>query len=175
MEGGICPRGVRSRFGGGSMARSIDEDNKRCCSWISGSESIYESAPITGTGLTYAYRTDGAGDSSNNTGFFFLFKQGNLQYTDFSVESATTNFIKSIDVSNINDTDIWLYQLDQFGQLSKLWTQVPALSGNNAIYNSLAKTQRDIYNVVTKNNDQIENPHLIYPGQIFKIPDSEKE
>jgi len=123
---------------------------------ISGSESIYESAPITGTGLTYAYRTDGAGDSSNNTGFFFLFKQGNLQYTDFSVESATTNFIKSIDVSNINDTDIWLYQLDQFGQLSKLWTQVPALSGNNAIYNSLAKTQRDIYNVVTKNNDQID-------------------
>jgi len=123
---------------------------------ISGSESIYESPPIAGTGLTYTYRTDGSGDSSNNTGFFFLFKQGNLQYTDFTVDSATTNFIKSINVSNINDTDVWLYQLDQFGQISKLWDKVPSLSGNNAIYNSLSKVQRDIYNIVTKNNDQID-------------------
>ena len=35
-------------------------------------------------GLTYTYRTDGAGDSSNNTGFFFLFKQGIMQQQDFS-------------------------------------------------------------------------------------------
>jgi len=29
--------------------------------------------------------------------------------------------------------------------------------------------------IFAKNNDQIENPHLIYPGQIFKIPETEKE
>jgi len=123
---------------------------------INDSESIYESSPIPGTGLTYTYRTDGSGDTSNNTGFFFLFKQGDLQQTNFTVNSATTNFIQSINTSNINDTDVWLYKLDQFGQLMEQWTKVSSLSGNNAIYNSLEKSQRSIYNIVTKNNDAID-------------------
>ena len=123
---------------------------------IEDSESIYEDNPIDGTGLTYCYRNDGSGDSSNNTGFFFLFKQGRMQHQTFTVASAITNFIQSIDTAGINNTDLWLYQLDEFGQLAKKWTQVPSLSGNNAIYNSLAKNQRNIYNVVTKSNDAVD-------------------
>jgi hypothetical protein len=53
-------------------------------STINDSDSIYESAPTDGTGLTYSYRNDGSGDSSNNTGFFFLFKQGTIQQTEFT-------------------------------------------------------------------------------------------
>jgi len=123
---------------------------------LTNSESIYESQPVEGTGFTYTYRSDGSGDSSNNTGFFCLFKQGTIQNTDFTVDSAITNYVKSIDVSNINDNDIWLYKLDQFGQIAEAWTKVPSLSGNNAIYNSLSKDIRNIYNVVTKNNDAID-------------------
>ena len=125
-------------------------------STINDSESIYESPPIPGTGLTYTYRSDGSGDSSNNTGFFFLFKQGKMQQQDFSVDTAVTNYIKSLNISNINNTDVWLYKLDQFGQLSEQWTEVPSLSGNNAIYNSLSKEERNIYNVVTKANDAVD-------------------
>ena len=123
---------------------------------INDSDSIYEADPVEGTGITYTYRSDGSGDSSNNTGFFFLFKQGSMQSTDFNVDTANTNYVKGINVSNINNTDVWLYGLDQFGQLNKIWTKVPSLSGNNAIYNSLSKSVRDIYNVVTKNNDTID-------------------
>ena len=123
---------------------------------ITDSNSIYEASPVPGTGLTYTYRTDGSGDSSNNTGFFFLFKQGTSENIGFTVDTANTNYVKSISASNINNTDVWLYKLDQFGQLSEQWTQVPSLSGNNAIYNSLAKTERNIYNVVTKTNDAID-------------------
>ena len=123
---------------------------------INDSDSIYEADPVEGTGMTYTYRSDGSGDSSNNTGFFFLFKQGSMQSTDFNVDTANTNYVKGINVSNINNTDVWLYGLDQFGQLNKIWTKVPSLSGNNAIYNSLSKSVRDIYNVVTKNNDTID-------------------
>ena len=123
---------------------------------IADSNSIYEASPVPGTGLTYTYRTDGSGDSSNNTGFFFLFKQGTSENIGFTVDTANTNYVKSISASNINNTDVWLYKLDQFGQLSEQWTQVPSLSGNNAIYNSLAKTERNIYNVVTKTNDAID-------------------
>ena len=123
---------------------------------INDSDSIYEASPINGSGLTYMYRTDGSGDSSNNTGFFFLFKQGSMQFTDFSVDSAITNYVKSVDSSNINNTDVWLYKLDQFGQIIEEWKKVPALSGNNAIYNSLAKTERNIYNVISKVDDTID-------------------
>jgi len=123
---------------------------------ITDSESIFEASPIPGTGLTYTYRSDGSGDISNNTGFFFLFKQGTMENQEFTVESAVTNFVKSFDTANINDSDIWLYKLDQLGQLSQEWAKVPSLSGNNAIYNSLAKTERNSYNVVTKANDSID-------------------
>jgi len=123
---------------------------------IADSNSIYEESPIPGSGLTYTYRTDGSGDSSNNTGFFFLFKQGVSENTGFTVDTAITNYVRSISASNINNTDVWLYKLDQFGQLFEQWKQVPSLSGNNAIYNSLAKTERNIYNVVTKANDAID-------------------
>ena len=123
---------------------------------INGSDSIYESDPIPGTGLTYSYRTDGSGDSSNNTGFFFLFKQGTMQQANFTVDTAVTNYVKQLNASNVNETDVWLYKLDEFGQIAEKWSKVPALSGNNAIYNSLSKTERNIYNVVTKNNDAID-------------------
>ena len=125
-------------------------------STLTDSESIYESSPVPGTGLTYTYRSDGSGDSSNNTGFFFLFKQGQMQNQEFAVDTAITNYIKSFETSNINNSDVWLYKLDQFGQLSESWTKVPSLSGNNAIYNSLSKAERNTYNVVTKNNDAID-------------------
>ena len=57
-----------------------------------------------------------------------MFKQGDLQQTEFTVNSATTNFVQAINTGNINDTDVWLYKLDQFGQLIEQWTKVPALS-----------------------------------------------
>ena len=137
-------------------------------STINDSDSIYESSPVPGTGLTYTYRTDGSGDSSNNTGFFFLFKQGTLQQSDFTVDTSVTNYVKPLDASNINNTDVWLYKLDQFGQLSESWTKVPSLSGNNAIYNSLSKAERNTYNVVTKNNDAID---LVFgDGNFSNIP-----
>ena len=135
---------------------------------INDSDSIYEREPVNGTGLTYAYRTDGTGDSSNNTGFFMLFKQGTMQFNDFSVNSATTNYVQNIGVENINDSDVWLFKLDEFGLPLQQWTKVPALSGNNAIYNSLSKNIRTLYNVVTNNEDSID---LVFgDGNFADIP-----
>ena len=135
---------------------------------INNSESIYEADPVPGTGLTYTYRSDGSGDSSNNTGFFFLFKQGSMQNEDFTINESVTNFVQSIDTPNINDSDVFLYKLDQFGQLLQRWTKIPSLSGNNAIYNSLSESERNTYNVVTKNDDTID---LVFgDGNFSNIP-----
>ena len=135
---------------------------------ITDSESIYESTPIPGSGFSYIYRTDGAGDSSNNTGFFALFKQGSLEVEDFTITNSTTNLVRPLTSTNINDSDLWLWQLDDFGQPFSLWKQVPALAGNNAIYNSLASGTRNIYNTVTKADDQVD---LVFgDGNFADIP-----
>ena len=139
-----------------SSVGGVNRDFEIVPSTLEDSESIYESRPIEGTGLTYTYRSDGSGDSSNNTGFFFLFKQGKMQQETFIIDSAITNYIQSLTTPNINNNDVWLYQLDQFGQITREWTKVPSLSGNNAIYNSLSKSERNIYNVVTKANDTVD-------------------
>jgi len=135
---------------------------------INNSESIYESAPVSGGAMSYIYRNDGAGDSSPNTGFFFLFKQGTLGSVNFDINTPTTNYSKAINISNINNDDVWLYELDDFGQLEKLWTKLPSLSGNNTIYNSLSANVRDIYNVITKNGDAVD---LVFgDGNFSTIP-----
>ena len=139
-----------------SSVGGVNRDFEIVSSTIEESESIYEARPVEGTGITYTYRSDGSGDSSNNTGFFFLFKQGRMQQQSFTVDTAITNYIQPLDLSNINNSDVWLYQLDQFGQITREWKQVPSLSGNNAIYNSLSKSERNIYNVVTKANDGVD-------------------
>ena len=137
-------------------------------STINDSETIYESDPIPGSGLTYTYRTDGSGDSSNNTGFFLLFKQGKIKQTEFSIESSITNYVYPLSATNVNDSDVWLYKLDQFGQLSQKWTKVPSLSGNNAIYNSLSRSERNIYNVVTKVDDGVD--FVFGDGNFSNVP-----
>ena len=143
-------------FGFSASVGGTDRSFEVVPSQITDSEDIYESPPIDGSGLSYCYRPDGGGDSSNNTGYFFLFKQGTLQYTDFNVDQAETNFIQPINVPNINNTDVWLFRQDELGLPIQLWKQVPAMSGNNAIYNSLSADERLIYNVVTKADDQID-------------------
>ena len=135
---------------------------------INNAESIYEKPPVPGSGFSYVYRTDGFGDGSVNTGFFSLFKQGSLNSQEFAVDQPTTNYRRAISVNNINNDDVWLYQLDDFNQLEKLWTQLPNLYGNNVIYNSLSQDVRDIYNVISKTDDQID---LIFgDGNFSNIP-----
>ncbi len=137
-------------------------------STIATGSSITESTPIPGSGFSYIYRSDGAGDSSNNTGFFVSFKQGSLDYEEFTVNQAVTNLTKQININNINNDDVWLWQLNDFGQPSALWSQVPTTSGNNVIYNSLSKTERNIYSVLTRLNDQVE---LVFgDGNFANIP-----
>ena len=135
---------------------------------IQNSESIYERTPLPGGGFSYVYRTDGAGDTSNNTGFFALFKQGSMANTEFNIANPSTNFVQALNVNNINNSDVWLYELDDFGQIENLWDKVPTTVGNNAIYNSLATDSRNIYNVVTKNNDAVD---LVFgDGNFSNIP-----
>ena len=116
---------------------------------------IFEEAPLPGRPFGIVYRNDRRGNSSSNTGFFMHFKQGDLQTAPFTINDPTTNEIINISVPNINNNDIWLWQLDQFGNYSKQWTKLDNVYGANVVYNSINKNERDIYAVSTRDNDQI--------------------
>jgi len=117
---------------------------------------VYEEAPMPGNQYGFIYKTDGKGNASANTGFFMMFKQGTLESAEFEVTQPTVNEQVSITTTNINNNDVWLYQLDANSNLSTLWTQVENIEGNNIIYNSLTSNEKNIYSVITQENDAID-------------------
>ena len=117
---------------------------------------VYESPPTPASPFGIIYKNDNQGSSSANTGFFTHFKQGSLNVARFSLDNPVPNEIVGINTPNINNTDTWLWQVDKNGNFSTLWTPVSSLIGNNVIYNSINKSVRTIYNVNTRENDQID-------------------
>jgi hypothetical protein len=128
------------------------------------SESIYEESPLPGREMGFIYRQDGQGSGSANTGFFLMLKQGSLEVTDFNIEVPTTNEIVTVDVPNINDTDVWLYSLDSLGVQVEEWTKTPSLTGSNIAYNSISSNVRNIYSVITKSDDKID---LVFADGVY--------
>jgi hypothetical protein len=122
---------------------------------IDSGTTIIEDAPQAGKTLSFLYRDDGKGSASPTSGFFLHFKQGNLNTGTFTITQPSTNEIVDIDATNVNDSDVWLYKLGATGVESELWAPVPSFEGNNVIYNSLSKNIRNIYGVVTRNNDRV--------------------
>jgi hypothetical protein len=116
---------------------------------------IKEEAPFPGNNFAFLYRNDGKGAASSNTGYFCHFRQGGMDQGSFTVDSPSTNQVVAIDATNINNTDVWLYKVDNFGLEEELWSKVDAIEGNNVIYNSLSKSIRNIYSVLTRANDRI--------------------
>jgi hypothetical protein len=121
-----------------------------------GSEEIYEEEPVPGNQVGFIYKNDQRGGSSANTGFFMMFKQGSLEVADFNIDVPTTNEVVAVDSDNINNNDIWLYSLNARGVQTRQWTQVSSLVGNNIAFNSVSANIRNIFNVVTKENDRID-------------------
>lgn len=127
---------------------------------------IYERAPAPSGVFNLLYRNDNQGNGSNNTGYFFYFKQGELKNLDFTITESLPNRVVNINFDNINNSDVWLYSLNANGSPSTLWTQVPAVNGINVIYNNIA--DRNLYSVSTRANDQID---LVFgDGSFTNIP-----
>ena len=125
---------------------------------------IVEASPGIGKPVGMVYRDNGQGAGSSNTGFFMHFRQGTLQKAEFTVSLPTPNQTIDLDSANINNQDIWLYQLDRNTQEQTLWTKVDAVEGNNIIYNSISKNERNIYAVQTRANDRAS---LIFSDGVF--------
>jgi hypothetical protein len=121
-------------------------------STFAGRDYVYEPTPLPNGQFNVMFRNDQQGFLSANTGFFFLFKQGVLQNQDFNLAERITNRAVAINIEGINNTDVWLYQLDNLGNISTFWEQVQSVY---AAVEQLAPGTRNIYSVASRTNDQI--------------------
>ena len=117
-----------------------------------GRDYVYEPSPRPNGQFNMLFRNDQLGFASANTGFFFLFKQGVLQNQDFNLPERIANRAVNINIEGVNNTDRWLYQLDNVGNVAREWTFV------ESVYTAAVEQQtalRPLYSVTSRANDQI--------------------
>ena len=118
-----------------------------------GESFVYEPAPRPNGQFNVLYRNDQLGFASANTGYFFSFKQGVLQNQDFNLPERISNRAVNINIEGVNNEDVWLFQLDNTGNIAGEWTLVPNVYG--AAVEQLTPGTRTIYSVTSRANDQI--------------------
>lgn len=116
---------------------------------------FFERDPDYNAAFNFCYRNDGNGNSSATTGFFFLFKQGTLNRSLFNLTVPIENRVIDIATPGINQTDVFVQTVSDTGNILQDWTQIPVLITDNITFNSVPATTRNIYQVVTRDNDQI--------------------
>jgi len=127
---------------------------------------VYERSPSPTGQFNFLYKNDNQGNDSNNTGYFFYFKQGSLKNLDFAIGESLPNRVVNVNFDNINNNDVWLYSTTTSGNVDTEWKKVPAVNGVNVIYNDDA--ERNLYSVSTRANDQID---LVFgDGSFTNIP-----
>jgi len=132
------------------------EDNFEICNSDFEDLSYYKEAnPDPFAPWNIIYRNDGRGNTSVNTGFFVLFKQGTLNKKDFYITDYVENRVVDVDTSMVNENDVHVQKINDDGTLVETWTKVPNLVGNNIIYNNITQGQRKVYSVITRENDQV--------------------
>ena len=123
---------------------------------------IYEPPPLPNGQFNILFRNDQLGYASGNTGFFFYFKQGVLQSQDFNLVESIANRTVDINIDGINNTDIWLYQLDNLGNLRTEWRMVPSVYA--AAVEQMTSTLRTVFSVTSRSNDQIT---MVFGDNVF--------
>jgi hypothetical protein len=129
---------------------------------------VYEVAPNTSGTFNMLYRNDNQGNASNDTGWFLFFKQGTRKALTLNLAESLVNRVVSVNEDNINDSDVWVYKIDNNGLVNETWTEVPSVGASNVAYNKLSQTNRKLYEINTRLNDQID---LVFGDGVFaEIP-----
>ena len=133
---------------------------------------IFERDPNPNAYFTLLYADDGYGDESDTTGFMMYIKQGTIQKLPYVFNISLPNQTIDISVPNINDSDVWVQNVDQNGIIQSTWQAVPNVAGVNLIFNGVRNMNK--YEIETLENDQIrlifgDGDFAAMPSGIFNI------
>jgi hypothetical protein len=117
------------------------------------SDNVYEIPPGTATTFNLLYRNDKLGFGSPNTGFFLYFKQGSLQNYSFTVPEQISNQKIDINITGINNSDTWLYQINPTTGNYSLWGQVESVYANASLQQQTSN--KKVFSVTSRANDQV--------------------
>lgn len=113
-----------------------------------------ERSPDLNSQLSILYASDGRGDASDYTGFLVFLKQGTLVRTDYLISEPTENRRLELDAINVNDTDVWVYRVDDNNNITEAWKRVETLNEQNLYFNDDDSTRKK-YEIETLENDRI--------------------
>ncbi len=109
---------------------------------------IIEEPPVGDRSLSILWLNDGFGNESNNTGYFLLVKQGELVSYDFTFDGKTPNQTTTLPPQNINNIDVTLSEIDDFGNVVTKWESVPNVAYNNVDH-------RNVYQIESLEGDGV--------------------
>jgi len=162
--------------GGNSMAFELANPDFNAASSgnptvLGTSGNFFERTPNPINSWYLIYQNDGNGYDSANTGYFLYFKQGTMGYADYLLELPIANRVIDVNVNGINQTDVWVQNINTTGLVTADWTAVPNVNGFNVIYNSLQSSIRNIYSVITRDNNGNDQISLRFAdGNFGNVP-----
>ena len=127
---------------------------------------IYEIPPAPTGKFNMLYRNDKLGFASANTGYFFYFKQGSLTNYDFTLQQQISNQTVDVNVEGVNNTDTWLYQLNDNNNSTVYWKQVANVYADAYLQTETSK--KNIFSVNSRFNDQVT--YVFGDGVFSNIP-----
>lgn len=129
---------------------------------------FYERHPDPTNLFNLIYRNDTKGLNSIDTGFFLFFRQGILNFENFNYTVPVENRIQNVDAANINESDVYLQEIDTLGAVVNKWSKVPNTVGQTLNYNSIDLKTKNLYSV---ENNSSNGLRLRYPdGNFGNIP-----
>ena len=114
--------------------------------------AILEAPPLTSGIFNLLYRNDRLGFASPDTGFFLLFKQGVLQTSDVLIKDRIPNRILDIDVTGVNNTDVWVFEANADNEYVTQWQWVDNLVNPPNIQK---EEDKNFFTVTTAADDRV--------------------
>lgn len=126
----------------------------------------YEKTPDINSQLSFVYSNDGLGDGSDYTGFLMYVKQGILSKIEHDIADIIPNRQLTLTTQNVNETDVWVTEVNSSGTIQNIWEQVEVMADQNLTFNTIKNRKK--YEVETLENDSIK---LIFgDGDFSDIP-----
>lgn len=126
----------------------------------------YEKTPDINSQLSFVYANDGLGDNSDYTGCLMYIKQGVLNRVEYNFNDNIPNRALELALQNINETDVWVTELNSNGTIKTIWEEVENLADQNVTFNIIKN--RNKFEVETLENDKIK---IIFgDGDFTNIP-----